>query len=100
MTKHADDTIGVDEPEDGWVTSPQLYDTIITSTTLCRFTGVPVNLEGDCPARDRHADVDCRSLYMQAEAIAAGALDQALFNDAQQVVRRHTAGDDVVGTTR
>lgn len=91
-----------DEPSEGWVAGPALVDTIITSLTLCRYSGYSVGLQEPCAfrARKRHPDVDCVSLYFQAETLGTGVLDQAQFPQAQPVVRVHSTGDDVIGTTR
>lgn len=90
------------EPEGGWVTAPALLDTVITSLVLCRFSGIPRgSLSETCPARQagRHKDVDCTSIYYQAEALAAGQVDQARFSSTQAVTRSHGAGDDPIGTS-
>lgn len=89
------------EPEDGWVASPPLMDTVITSITLCRFSGMPRNPDRPCANRrlGRHENVDCESLYFQADALASGKIDQAAFPESQAVTRTHTAGDDPIGTT-
>lgn len=95
------DAPGVDEPEEGWVTAPTLFDTVITSITLCRFSGRRASVKNGCDVREGggHEDTECLSLYLQAEALSGGTVDQSLFPAAQEVVRTHAAGDDVVGTT-
>lgn len=96
--EHDDDNLDP-HPEDGWITAPTLVDTEITSLTLCRFTGRKVKLDTVCVARDLglHKDVDCASLYLQAEALASGTVDQTLFPEVQEEIRTPAAGDDVTG---
>lgn len=96
-----DDDQDHSEPEGGWVTAPALLDTVITSITLCRFSGDRASVKTGCSVRagGGHQDVECLSLYFQAEALTSGVIDQSLFPSAQEVVRTHGAGDDVVGTT-
>lgn len=71
------------EPEGGWVTAPPLHDTIITSVTLCTYTGI-LAIIGKCPARELggHPDVDCYAVYvLQAELEAGGIVTTSLAGD-------------------
>lgn len=102
--RFVEDTEAHDEPDGGWVVAPALLDTVITSLVLCRFSGLQVSVggpAGGCEHRrlGRHVDVECSSLYFQAEALASGTIDQTLFPAAQEVVRAHAAGDEPIGTT-
>lgn len=100
MNEHGTRDDVLDGEGTGWVTAPQLYDGIITSLILCRYTAVRLALGEACPMRHRHPAEDCASLYLQAESISySGVVDQSLFDVATEIVRRHRAGDDVVGTT-
>lgn len=90
------------EPQDGWVTSQTLIDTEVTSLTLCKYTGKIVGLDDFCFDRlhGRHRDESCVTLFFQAAALSvSGQIDQAMFPAAQEVVRSHGVGGDLIGTT-
>ena len=65
---------GHGEPQDGWVTAPTLVDTEILTLALCRYTGHAPDVNGRCHQRALrlHADVECTTLYHQAEALRSG----------------------------
>src|SRR5687768_7905976 len=86
VREHHDET-SPDEPDDGWVTSPTLWDTEISTIALCKYAGIPV--EGTCHARatHRHPDEPCVTLFFSAEALQKGELDLPKFEDLPVVVR-------------
>jgi hypothetical protein len=94
MNNHASEIIGNDEPEGGWVTAPTLADSQILTIALCRYTGDKPEREGlRCQAREAmmHADVDCVTLYHQAEALASGVIR---YDMTAPEVTQSAAGDD------
>ena len=68
------------EPEDGWVGTEPLIDTEILQLILCRFTGDKVPMHGTCQTRwdRRHPDVECKTLFLQAEGLRYELLDGRL----------------------
>lgn len=100
MRDHTDEPQGDhDEPEGGWVTAPVLYDTELVTTMLCRFTGFPAEASRRCLEREngQHPDVECRALYIQADALRAGQFDLSGFDEIPEEVRRPFVGDDLSG---
>lgn len=100
---HSVDTTGeFSEPEGGWISAPQLVDTELLVTTLCRFTGRQVLHTELCPDRlaALHVDIDCRAFYVQAEALAEGRVDLAGFGPMlPEEVRLPFVGGEPSGTT-
>lgn len=89
MREHATGEDSYNEPADGWVRAPELFDGVITTVVLCRWTGHRMTLGGPCPMIDRHPPGDCSSLYLQAEALTSnGVLDPELFEEAMSIVTR------------
>lgn len=82
MADHRQDQVFPGEPGGGWAVAPTLVDTEILTIALCRFTGVRPNAElssseqltCDDRVRGLHPDVDCTTLYHQAEALRAGTI--------------------------
>lgn len=96
---HSQEQLVHDEPEGGWVTAPQLYDGVIETLILCRYTATRLGLGQPCPMGARHPAGECASVYLQAEAISGGGLlDQQRFDEATEVIRRSRMGDDLTGT--
>lgn len=89
-----------DEPEDGWVTAPQLIDTELLAVTLCRFTGQAVPHSDRCPERglNLHPDIECRSLFLQADALTSGTLKLGAFEEIPEEIRQPWTGGDQIGT--
>jgi hypothetical protein len=78
-----------DEPEDGWVISPELFDGEITTIELCRWTGSRRAFGGTCPLAHRHAPGECAALFVQADALVkAGLVPPETFELAAQVLGR------------
>jgi hypothetical protein len=81
-TEHfTEDRPALDEPEEGWVEAPTLVDTQVLTIALCRFTGDrPERETGRCLQRQLrlHEDVDCVTLYHQADALRNGLVHYEL----------------------
>lgn len=99
MTDHGRELIGPDEPEGGWVSSPQLFDGAIEMLIMCRYTATRLGLGEPCPMAARHPAGLCASVYLQAEAITSGGvLDQERFEEATEVIRRSRMGAEATAS--
>lgn len=98
---HSVDTTGeFQEPAGGWVEGPQLFDTELLVTSLCRFSGEPVGHGEICPAwlEHRHPDEPCVAYYVQAAAFREGRIDLSGFgNTLPEEVRLPSAGGEPTG---
>lgn len=81
MREHDTTAPGPDEPEEGWQTAEPLVDSQILSIVLCRFTGekplgITLQNKPTCSMRAlaKHEDVDCLTLYHQADALRSGKI--------------------------
>lgn len=95
-------TAGPGEPTDGWVTSPLLTDTELLVTTLCRFSGSATSHRDACPGRvnSMHPDVECRTLFFQAEAFSRGLIDLEGFGaSVPEQIRVPWRGGTPIGTS-
>ena len=89
------------EPAGGWVGSPALVDTQILHLLLCRFTGSKVALRLPCPSREqqRHPDVECKTMFLQAEGLQLALLDGLLFPEANDEIRApYLIAGEAIGT--
>lgn len=82
------------EPQDGWVSGPELTDTELLVTTLCRFSGNPASHGEPCPTRSArlHPDVECRTLFFQAEALGRGVTGLEDYESVPEQLRQPWSG--------
>lgn len=88
------------EPEGEWVTAQQLWDTELLVIVLCRFTGIPLSHDQACIEREahQHPNVECRTMFFQASALA-GVMKLDAFDPLPEQVRRPWTGGEQIGTT-
>lgn len=88
-----------DGRDTGWQSGPRLYDSELLTLTLCRYTGEPPMVNGECAARAarQHRDVECFQLFFSAEALKREGIDFLNYDGVPREIRLPEGGDEATG---